>query len=78
MNFSQVNCARPSTRMMPTVAQTGGSKVRNTMSGICQTAGKPTKQLSSAFIRTSAKYIAPVSAMKSAATRPMCQGSSPV
>ena len=64
--------------MIATVTQTGGSKVRNTRSGICQTAGKPTKQLSSAFIRTSAKYIAPVSAMKSAATSPTCQGRSPV
>ena len=41
--------------MIPSVTQAGGSKVRNTSSGICQTAGKPTKQLSSAFIRTSAK-----------------------
>ena len=55
MNFSQVNCPRPSNRMMRSVAQAGGSKTRNTTSGICQTAGKPTKQLSSAFIRTSAK-----------------------
>ena len=55
MNLSQVNCASPSSTMLAAVTQTGGWKVRNTRSGICQTAGKPTKQLSSPFIRTSAK-----------------------
>ena len=59
---------------MPSVTHGGGSKVRKTTSGICQTAGKPTKQLSSAFIRTSAKYIAPVSAMKSAEIDPQGDG----
>ena len=78
MNLSRVNCPTPSRTMIATVSQTGGSKVRKTKSGICQTAGKPTKQLSSAFIRTSAKYIAPVSATKSAARSPRCHGRSPV
>ena len=43
------------TLMIAAVIQTGGSKLRKTRSGICQTAGKPTKQLSSPFILTSAK-----------------------
>src|SRR5690606_29941831 len=78
MNISQVNWASASTTMIAIVAQAGGEKVRNTTSGICQTAGKPTKQLSVDFIRTSAKYITPVSAISSAAARPQPGGSRPV